>query len=63
MRTFAGVAISGVVGLMLLKLLFPLLAVVFGLMMLAFKVLLFALVAYFIYRLVRGKKHESHETV
>ena len=40
-----------------------LLAVLFGLVGLAFKVLLFGLVAYFIYRLVRGRKHETHETV
>ena len=65
MRTFGAVAISGALGLILLKMLFPLLAMVFGFMMLAFKVLLFALVAYFIYSLVRGKKRDRdlHETV
>ena len=63
MRTFAAVAVSGVVGLMLLKLLFPLLAMFVGLLGLAFKVLLFGLIAYFIYSLVRGKKRETHESV
>jgi hypothetical protein len=63
MRTFAAVAVSGALGLLLLKMLFPLLAMLFGFMALAFKILLFALVAYFIYSLVRGKKRESQETV
>ena len=63
MRTFAAVAVSGVVGLMLLKLLFPLLAMFVGLLGLAFKVLLFGIIAYFIYSLVRGKKRETHESV
>jgi hypothetical protein len=63
MRTFGAVALSGALGLLLIKMLFPLLAMVFGLMALAFKVLVFGLVAYFIYSLVRGKKRETHETV
>jgi hypothetical protein len=67
MRTFATLFVSGAVGLILLKLvfgfLFPLLGIVVGFFALAFKVLIFALVAYFIYSLVRGRKRESHETV
>lgn len=67
MRTFATLFVGGAVGLLLLKLVFglimPLLAMFVGFVALAFKILLFALVAYFIYSLVRGKKRESHETV
>jgi hypothetical protein len=67
MRTFATWFVGGAVGLLLLKLVFglimPLLGMFVGLVVLAFKVLLFALVAYFIYSLVRGKKRETHETV
>jgi hypothetical protein len=65
MRTFAAVAVSGALGLLLLKMLFPLLAMFFGFVALAFKILLFAVVAYFIYSLVRGKKRDRdvHETV
>jgi hypothetical protein len=62
MRTFAAVAVSGALGLLLIKMLFPLFAMLFGLMALAFKVLLFGLVAYFIYSLVRGKKRERDVT-
>jgi hypothetical protein len=39
MRTFAAVAVSGALGLLLIKMLFPLFAMLFGLMALAFKVL------------------------
>jgi hypothetical protein len=65
MRTFAAVAVSGALGLLLLKMLFPLLAMLFGFVALAFKILLFAVVAYFIYSLVRGKKRDRdiNETV
>jgi hypothetical protein len=67
MRTFAAVAVSGALGLVLLKVIFgiigPLLALFVGFVSLAFKVLLFALIAYFIYSLVRGKKRETQETL
>ena len=67
MRTFATLFVSGAVGLLLLKIVFglvmPLLGMFIGLLVLAFKVLLFALVAYFIYSLVRGRKRDSAETV
>jgi hypothetical protein len=66
MRTFATLFVGGAVGLLLLKLVFglimPLVGMFIGLVVLAIKVLLFALVAYFIYSLVRGRKRESHET-
>jgi TctA family transporter len=67
MRTFAAMFVSGALGLLLLKLLLglvgPLLAMMLGLFALAFKLALFAAVAYFIYSLVRGRKREREEVL
>ena len=67
MRTFATLFVSGAIGLLILKLVFglvgPLLAVVLGFFVLAVKLALFAMVAYFIYSLVRGKKREREEAL
>ena len=65
MRTFAAVFMSGALGLLLLKLLLgllgPMLALMFGFFALAFKLAIFAAIAYFIYSLIRGKKREREE--
>lgn len=65
MRTFAALSVGGVIGVMLLKLLasllMPAIGVLIGLMVTAFKLLLFALVAYFIYSLVRKRKKEEEQ--
>ena len=67
MRTFATLFVSGAIGLLILKLVIglvgPLLAVVLGFFVLAVKLALFAMVAYFIYSLVRGKKREREEAL
>lgn len=67
MRTFATLFVSGALGLLILKLVFglmgPLLAMVLGFFVLAVKLALFAMVAYFIYSLVRGKKREREEVL
>jgi len=65
MRTFAAVFAGGAIGLLILKLVLsllgPLLGIMLGLLALAFKVILFAAVAYFIYALIRGKKRDEAE--
>ena len=67
MRTFAAVFVGGALGLLLLKLLLglvgPLLAMLFGLFALAFKLVLFCVVAYFVYSLIRGRKREREEAM
>jgi hypothetical protein len=67
MKTFATLFVSGAVGLLILKLVLgligPLFAIVFGLMALSLKLVLFAIVAYFIYSLVRGKRRERQEAL
>jgi TctA family transporter len=67
MKAFATLFVSGAVGLVILKLVLgliaPLFALVFGLFALTVKLLLFAAVAYFIYSLVRGKKDERQEAL
>jgi hypothetical protein len=65
MKKFAAVFVGGALGLVLLKVVFglvlPLLGMLFGLMMLAFKVLIFGLIAYFIYSLIRGKRRAQED--
>ena len=65
MKKFAAVFVGGALGVVLLKLLFglimPLFAIVFGFMALAFKVLIFGLIAYFIYSLIRGKRRTQED--
>ena len=53
MRSFAKVAVVGFAGVVVLKLLFPLLILMAGLVALAVKLALLAAVAYFLYSLVR----------
>ncbi len=63
MRTFATLAVAGVVGVVILKLLtalvLPLFGLVVGFVALAVKLALVAAVAFFIYSLIRKRKDEE----
>ena len=65
MKKFAAVFVGGALGVVLLKLLFglvlPLFGMLFGFVALAFKVLIFGLIAYFIYSLIRGKRRAAED--
>jgi len=67
MKMFATAFVGGALGLLILKLLLglvgPVLAMLFGLFALAIKLALFCAVAYFIYSLIRGRRRERSETV
>ena len=60
MRTFAALSISGVVGLLLFKLLaalvFPLFGVVMGLLAMTVKFALIAAVIFFVYSMIKKKR-------
>ena len=60
MRTFAALSISGVVGLLLFKLLaalvFPLFGVVMGLLAMTVKFALIAAVIFFVYSMIKKRK-------
>jgi hypothetical protein len=62
---FAAWFVGGALGLLLIKLVLglvgPLLAMLFGLFALAIRIALFAAVAWFVYSLVRGRKREREE--
>ena len=62
MKKFAAVFVGGALGLVLLKIVFglflPFFAMLAGLMALAFKLVLFAVIGYFVYRFFVGKKSE-----
>lgn len=62
MRTFAGLFVGGIATLLIVKLLMglflPLLGLVLGLLGMAVKFTLFALVAYFVYRFFTGRRRE-----
>jgi hypothetical protein len=66
MRTFAGLFVGGVAALLLFKLvaglIFPLIALVVGLLGMAFKIAIFVAIGYFVYSLVRGRKREQTVT-
>ena len=61
-KTFGAVAATGVVSVVLIKLLMaaaiPLLGMFFGFMALAFKISLFAAAAFFLYRMIRRRRDE-----
>lgn len=61
-RAFGAVALTGVVGLIALKLLgvflLPLLGVLFGVLATAFKVGLFLAIGFFLYRMFRRRRDE-----
>jgi hypothetical protein len=63
MKTFATLTVSGVVGIVLFKLLagmlFPLLGVVVGLLLLTVKIAIFAAIGYFIYSMIRKRKEAA----
>jgi hypothetical protein len=63
MRTFAALTVSGVVGLLLFKLIasliFPLLGVFVGLLAMTVKFALIAAVIFFVYSMIRKKKREA----
>jgi pilus assembly protein TadC len=67
MKKFAAVFVGGALGVVLLKLVFglimPLFAMMLGFFALAFKVLVFGLIAYFIYSLIRGKRRAQEDAV
>jgi hypothetical protein len=60
MKTFATLTVSGVLGIVLFKLLagmlFPLLGVVVGLLLLTVKIAIFAAIGFFIYSMIRKRK-------
>lgn len=60
MRTFGALFVGGVTGIVILKLLatllFPLLGFMVGLVGMAFKIVLFGAIAYFVYTLLRGRR-------
>jgi hypothetical protein len=60
MRTFAALTVSGVVGLLLFKLLaalvFPLFGVVMGLLAMTVKFALIAAVIFFVYSMIKKKR-------
>ena len=63
MRTFAGLFVGGVAALLLFKvvagLIFPLIALVVGLVGMAVKIAIFIAIGYFVYSLVRNRKREQ----
>lgn len=65
MRTFGALFVGGVTGIVILKLLatllFPLLGFMVGLIGMAFKIVLFGAIAYFVYTLLRGRRERRAE--
>lgn len=65
MRTFGALALGGLAGLVVLKLvaalILPLFGVMFGLVGMLVKVGLWLAVAYFVYTLIRGRRKEAVE--
>ncbi len=63
MRAFAGMFVGGIAAILALKLVFglilPLFGIVLGFVALAIKLALLVAVGYFVYTLVRGRKHEQ----
>jgi hypothetical protein len=66
MRTFGALFVGGVTGIVILKLLatllFPLLGFMVGLVGMAFKIVLFGAIAYFVYTLLRGRRDREVRT-
>lgn len=65
MRTFGAMALGGLAGIVILKLLaamvFPLFGIVFGLMATMVKVALWVAIGYFVYTLIRGRRSQTTE--
>lgn len=65
MRTFGALALGGLAGIVILKLLagmiLPLFGMVFGLMATLVKVALWVAIGYFIYTLIRGRRSQATE--
>ena len=63
MRTFGGLFVGGVAALLLLKLvaglILPLLALLVGLVGMAFRIAIFVAIGYFVYSLIRNRKREQ----
>lgn len=63
MKTFATLTVTGVVGLLLFKLLaglfMPLLGLIFGLLAMTVKFALIAAVIFFVYSMIKKKKRET----
>ena len=63
MRAFAGMFVGGVAAIVLLRLVFglilPLVGIVIGFVAMAVKLALLVAIGYFVYTLVRGRKHEQ----
>jgi hypothetical protein len=66
MRTIGALFVGGVTGIVILKLLatllFPLLGFMVGLVGMAFKIVLFGAIAYFVYTLLRGRRDREVRT-
>lgn len=62
MRAFARMFVGGIAAVLLLKLVFglilPLVGLAVGAIAMAIKIALFVAVGYFVYALVRGRRHE-----
>jgi hypothetical protein len=67
MARFGAMALGAVVSLMLARVLLgfliPLIAAVVGIFVIGVKIALFALVAYFVYRMFRGRSREAESTL
>jgi len=62
MRSFGALALGGLAGFMVLKLLvLPLFGVMFGVVGLLVKVALWVAVGYFVYTLIRGRRKDTAE--
>lgn len=65
MRTFGAMALGGVAGILLLKLLaalvFPLFGMVVGVLGMVMKIAFWGAIAYFVYTLIRGRRKETAE--
>ena len=65
MRTFGALALGGLAGIVILKLLaamvFPIFGIMFGLMATMVKVALWVAIGYFIYTLIRGRRSQTTE--
>ena len=63
MRTFAGLFVGGIAAVVLFKLIagliLPLFGIFFGLVAMAIKLAIVVAIAYFVYSLVRNRRHEQ----
>lgn len=63
MRTFGALAVGGLAGIVILKLLaamvFPIFGIMFGLVATMVKVALWVAIGYFVYTLIRGRRSQT----